>query len=207
VLNTKAKLIKFAFLMRLIFTIIISLSLLSSISFAQPGNDDCINASSLCDSEPLSGTNADATIQVCIGCMDGATVNGNFCFDLNNTVWYTFTTNSTGGDAQLDFSNLNFDQTAGFGSTLEAVIIEAGTACDESTYSAVSNCENNIDNNGGTLNAVGLLPNTTYYIQVDGGMTGADTDPAAASFDMTVSGSAVVQTPPTVTINSSATDV
>ncbi len=45
---------------------------------------------------------------------------------LENTVWFSFTTNSIGGDAQIDFSNMAFDLTAGFGSSLEAVIIEAG---------------------------------------------------------------------------------
>ena len=102
-----------------------------------------------------------------------------------------------------------FDLTAGFGSSLEAVVIEAGVACDEATYSAVSNCETTIDGTVGqsTLAASGLQANTTYYIQVDGSMTGADTEPASATFDIAASGSAVDQIPPTVGISSSATDV
>ena len=176
---------------------------------AQSGNDDCTSPSTLCANQAQSGSTQDATISVCVGCSDGATAAGNFCFTLENTVWFSFTTNSIGGDAQIDFSNMAFDLTAGFGSSLEAVVIEAGVACDEATYSAVSNCETTIDGTVGqsTLTATGLQPNTTYYIQVDGSMTGADTDPASATFDITASGSAVDQIPPTVGISSSATDV
>ena len=112
---------------------------------AQPVNDDCTSPITLCANQAQSGSTQDATISVCIGCSDGATAAGNFCFTLENTVWFSFTTNSIGGDAQIDFSNLVFDLTAGFGSSLEAVMIEAGAACDETTYSAVSNCETTID--------------------------------------------------------------
>ena len=177
--------------------------------YAQPGNDDCTSSTTLCVNQAQPGNTQDATISVCVGCSDGATAAGNFCFSLENTVWFSFTTNSTGGDAQIDFSNMAFDLSAGFGSSLEAVIIEAGVPCDESTYNAVSNCETTIDGTVGqsTLTAVGLQANTTYYVQVDGSMTGVDTDPASATFDLTVSGTAVDQTPPTVEIASSATDV
>jgi len=177
--------------------------------FAQPGNDDCTSTTTLCANQAQSGTTQDATISVRIGCSDGASAVGNFCFSLENTIWFSFTTNGTGGDAQIDFSNMAFDLTAGFGTNLEAVIIDAGTACDETSYTAVSNCETTIDGTVGqsTLSAAGLLANTTYYVQVDGSMTGADTDPASATFDITVSGAAVDPTPPTVTLTSSATDV
>ena len=176
---------------------------------AQPGNDDCTSPTILCANQAEPGSTQDATISVCIGCSDGAAAAGNFCFTLENTVWFSFTTNSIGGDAQIDFSNMAFDLTAGFGSSLEAVVIEAGVACDESTYSAVSNCETTIDGTVGqsTLTASGLQANTTYYVQVDGSMTGADTEPASATFDISVSGSAVDQIPPTVGLSSSATDV
>ena len=177
--------------------------------YAQPGNDDCTSATTLCANQTLSGNTQDATISVCVGCADGVSAAGNFCFSLENTVWFSFTTNSVGGDAQIDFSNMAFDLTPGFGSSLEAVIIEAGVACNESTYSAVSNCETTIDGIVGqsTLTAAGLLANTTYYVQVDGSMAGSDTAAASATFDIIVSGTAVDQIPPTVGIVSSATDV
>ena len=100
------------------------------VSHAQPGNDDCTSPISLCANQAQPGSTQDATISVCIGCSDGATAAGNFCFTLENTVWFSFTTNSVGGDVQIDFSNMVFDLTAGFGSNLEAVIIDAGSACD-----------------------------------------------------------------------------
>lgn len=176
---------------------------------AQPGNDDCASAIALCDNQTLSGNTEDATISVCIGCPDGVDAGGNFCFSLENTVWFSFNTNTIGGDVQIDFSNLVFDLTPGFGSSLEAVILDATAACDESTYSAVSNCETAIDGTLGqsTLTALGLLANTTYYVQIDGSMTGVDTEPASATFDITISGAAVAQMPPTVVITSSANDV
>jgi len=180
------------------------------ISFhAQPGNDDCTSSTTLCANQSQPGNTQDATISVCVGCSDGATSAGNFCFSLENTVWFSFTTNSIGGDAQIDFSNMAFDLSAGFGSSLEAVIVDAGVACDESTYNAVSNCETGIDGTIGqsTLTASGLQANTTYYVQIDGSMTGVDTEPASATFDLTVSGPAVDQTPPNIEIAASATDV
>lgn len=195
--------------MKQLFSILILIVSNVIVFRAQPGNDDCTSPISLCANQAQSGSTQDATISVCIGCSDGATAAGNFCFTLENTVWFSFTTNSTGGDAQIDFSNMVFDLTAGFGSSLEAVVIEANVACDEATYSAVSNCETTIDGTVGqsTLTASGLQPNTTYYVQVDGSMNGADTNPASATFDITASGSAVDQIPPTVGISSSATDV
>ena len=195
--------------MKRILTLLLQLVVFATHFYAQPGNDNCISSTNLCVNQVNSGSTQDATISVCIGCSDGAAAAGNFCFSLDNTVWFSFTTNSTGGDAQIDFSNMAFDLTAGFGSSLEAVIIEAGVPCDESTYSAVSNCETTINGTAGqsTLTASGLQANTTYYVQVDGSMTGVDTEPASATFDLTVSGTAVDQTPPTVAITSSATDV
>ncbi len=174
---------------------------------AQPGNDDCMNATVLCANQSVQASNAGATVDACPGCSDGASAAGNFCFGLDNTIWYSFTTNATGGDAQVDLSNLNFNTNGGFDTEIQAVIIEAGTPCDESTYTAVSNCESAISGDF-TLNATGLSPNTTYYIQIDGDNTGVGvTDPAEVTMDIMVSGTAVDQTPPTVTVTTPTTDV
>ena len=123
--------------MKLLLSTII-LAVTNVVAFhAQPGNDDCTSPITLCANQAQPGNTQDATISVCIGCSDGATAAGNFCFSLENTVWFSFTTNSTGGDAQIDFSNMVFDLTAGFGSSLEAVIIEVGAACDEYRVSII----------------------------------------------------------------------
>ena len=58
--------------------------------YAQPGNDDCTSATTLCANQTLSGITQDATISVCIGCSDGTTAAGNFCFSLENTIWDNF---------------------------------------------------------------------------------------------------------------------
>ena len=177
------------------------------LALAQPSNDDCSSATVLCANTPLQGSNSSATVDVCTGCSDGATTNGNFCFALDNTVWFQFQTNSSGGDAQVDFSNLSFNTNSGFDTQLQAVMIQAGTPCDESTYTAVSNCESQGSANF-TLSATGLSPNTTYYILVDGDMSGTGvTNAAEASFDISVSGTAVQQIPPTITITASNTSI
>ena len=75
---------------------------------AQPANDACNNAETLCPGVTLSGSNFDATSTVCPDCEDDFT----FCFSGDNSVWYTFTTNSTGGDVNIAFSNLNFNHHA-----------------------------------------------------------------------------------------------
>ena len=195
--------------MKLLLSTLLLVVVNTTLFYAQPENDDCTSSITLCANQALSGNTQDATISICVGCPDGVTSAGNFCFSLENTVWFSFTTNSIGGDAQIDFSNMAFDVTAGFGSSLEAVIVDAGVACDESTYNAVSNCETTIDGTVGqsTLTAVGLQANTTYYVQIDGSMTGVDTEPASATFDLTVSGTSVDQILPTVEIAASATDV
>lgn len=180
---------------------------LSLLAFAQPSNDDCSNATVLCGNTSVQGSNAGATVSACAGCSDGATTNGNFCFSLDNTIWFQFTTNSSGGNAQVDFSNLSFNTASGYDTQIQAVLIEAGTPCDESTYTAVSNCESQGASNF-TLTATGLNPNTTYYMLVDGDNSGSGvTQPAEASFDVMVSGTAVNQTPPTITINASSNSV
>jgi len=199
------KLCNFVIMQRILLS---SISLIFSLAtFAQPSNDDCSNATVLCGNILSTGNNALATVDACPGCSDGADVNGNFCFALDNTIWFQFTTNSSGGDAQIDFSNLSFNTTNGFDTELQAVLIEAGTPCDESTYSAVSNCESQGATNF-SLTATGLSANTTYYILVDGDNSGTGvTNPAEASFDIMVSGTSVDQTPPSITIDTPSNSV
>lgn len=173
--------------------------------YAQPGNDGCASATNLCANQPVNATNQNATVDACPGCSDGASTAGNFCFGLDNTVWFSFTTNDSGGDVNVDLTGINCVAGAGFDDELQGVIIEAGTPCDESTYTLVSNCATS----SGTLNlsATGLSPNTTYYVQIDGDFNGAGvTDPASCDFTIEASGPGV-EPPNQVTLNSSATSV
>jgi gliding motility-associated-like protein len=163
--------------------------ILAQFVFAQ-SNDDCSNAQTICANQPLNSTTVGASADVCVGCSDGPTAAGNFCFSIENTVWFSFETNDIGGAANVSLSTIICDNSAGFNSSLDAVIIEAGSPCDESTYSAVSNCATD-ESVSLSLDATSLLPNTTYYVLVDGGMTAGDTDPGNCGFNILVSGSAV----------------
>jgi gliding motility-associated-like protein len=156
-------------------------------NFAQ-GNNNCSSASILCSNQPQSGNNFGATVEICDGCADGSSADGNFCFELDNTVWYSFITNSLGGSAVLTLSNLQCIVGNGIGNGLQAIIIQAGTPCNENTYSAVSNCETGSSSDF-SLTANNLTPNTTYYIQLDGinDVNGA----AECSFSIFLSGEAV----------------
>lgn len=155
-------------------------------AWAQPANNLCEQAMNLCPSVSYSASNQGATFNACAGCADGASQAGNFCFPLNNTVWFTFTTNNTGGNASVSISGITCQ--AGTTNGLEAVVIAAGTPCNEATYVQVGSC-NAGDAPNITLPLVGLTPNTTYYVLVDGDDGGL---PAGiCSFNIRVTGEAV----------------
>lgn len=162
------------------FIIIISLVLVK-IVFAQPINDNCSSATTLCGEQPILADNIGATISACPGCSDGNTQTGNFCFTLDNTIWFTFTTNETGGDVEVVFSNINCTVDPTYDNEIQAVIISAVTPCDESTYSAVSNCMTNSATDF-SLIATNLPPNSTYFILVDGDLNGSGITTAAECF-------------------------
>jgi gliding motility-associated-like protein len=163
--------------------------ILTLVGVAQ-SNDDCSNAQTICANQSLNSTNTGATTDVCAGCSDGASSLGNFCFSIENSIWFSFETNSLGGDANVYLSTIICDNTAGFSNSLDAVIIEAGSPCNESTYTAVSNCVSD-ESSSISLNATSLLPNTTYYVLVDGGMSSGATDPGSCGFNILASGPAV----------------
>lgn len=163
--------------------------LISTTAWAQPGNDDCATAQQLCSNSSINGSTINATAEV--GGADGATATGTFCFDVDNTVWFSFTTNAAGGLATVSIDNISCLVGAGLDQELQAVIVEATTPCDPTTYNAVSNCET------GSAGAIGLIaaalnPNTTYYVVIDGDLNGTGiTTAAQCDFSIEVSGPAV----------------
>lgn len=171
--------------MKLIYLIILFIPGL----LAAQGADNCVNANTLCANQTQFSSNENATVSTCNGCEDGASSSGNFCYSLNNSIWFTFLTNDTGGDVVADISNIVCDNTTGYNTSLQATIIQAAAPCDESTYQSVSNCETSSINF--QLSASNLQPNTTYYIQVDGDSLTGDTNPASCGFSITVSGPGV----------------
>ena len=86
---------------------------------AQEANNYCSSALELCPNTSNTSNNIDANSTSCAGCEDDF----NFCFSLENSIWFQFTTNATGGDIQVDFTNLNFEVNAGQGAALQATIV------------------------------------------------------------------------------------
>ncbi len=166
----------------------LSLTFITTLFWAQPPNDNCVNATRLCDEQPLTANNNGATVTACPNCEDGSSIAGNFCFSLENTTWFMFNTNSVGGDVSINFTNINCTDDPTYDNKLQAVVLNASIPCNESSYIAVSNCETG-SNTDFSLTAPNLPPNTTYYILVDGDLsnTGA-TNPAECFFEITTSG-------------------
>lgn len=154
----------------------------------QESYDLCSDALELCPSEVINVNNSGATSTFCPNCEDDFS----FCFQGENTVWFRFETNTTGGDVQVFFSNLIFEDAPGQGNQLQAVVLGTLNPCIASSYTTVSSCANN-ETTDFVLNAVGLASNTTYFIVVNGAM-GATVN-AEASFDILVSGPGVQRNP------------
>ncbi len=170
---------------------------------AQEVYNQCSEALEICPNNLVSVNNIGANSTVCTGCEDDF----NFCFTSENSIWLTFTTNSNGGDVQLDFTNLVFQTNVGQGNQLQASIIEAGVPCSSNSYTQIGNCISNASANF-TLNATGLLPFTTYYVVIDGDDTGVGINsPAEASFDILLSGSAVNRPAPSLILGQNSSSI
>lgn len=187
---------------RFVIVLLIVFLKVSSVA-SQELYNNCNNALSLCPNQTYSVNNIDANKTFCPGCEDDFT----FCFSASNTIWLTFTTNSAGGNVQIDFSNLIFETNPGQGNQLQATLLSAAVPCNAASYAAVGNCINNASGNF-SLNAAGLTASTTYYIVVSGLSTGAGIAQAAeCTFDISVTGAAVDRPIPNVAIVFSSTDV
>lgn len=180
--------------------ILVIINILNSFSVAQETYNNCNNALQLCSNNTVNVNNIDANATLCPSCEDDF----NICFQGENSVWFKFETNALGGDIALNFSNLNFQNLTGQGNALQAVILSAGIPCDASTYGAVSACEVNITTNF-TLNALGLAPNTIYYVVVNGNM-GA-TDNAECIFDLMINGAGIEENSTAISIVASSNSV
>ena len=176
---------------------------MSGSSLAQESYNSCSNALELCPNTLYSVNNIGANVSFCPGCEDDFP----FCFSSDNTIWFTFTTNALGGSVQLDFSNLVFENNPGQDNELQATIIETFVPCSSGSYVQIGNCVSNATGNF-SLNAIGLNPNTTYMVVVDGDNAGAGvTSPAECSFDVLISGTAVDHVIPGITITPNATSI
>ena len=121
---------------------VVILLLLFSFRFlavGQQANNACSSALELCPNQTFSLTNIGANKTFCPGCEDDFS----FCFTSNNSIWLTFTTNSTGGNVQVDFSNLVFEMNVGQDNALQATMISASVPCNSTSYAAIGNCISN----------------------------------------------------------------
>lgn len=182
----------------------------SFISWAQPNNDDCSNASYLCFDQPLNGTTENAGIQSCLGtnvngCADD--IPSSVGFTPSASVWYQFTTNTTGGDVTISINNLTFNADPTYGQALQAAVFQVTTPCEGQSYTTVSNVELN-GSTDFTLTATALAASTTYYVLINGSNSGTGvTQSAEASFDISIDGLGVKTTYPQVDLSVGETDL
>lgn len=141
---------------------------------AQPVNDDCSTASTLCDDQPLVGNNS------------GATGWPGFCPGTDNLLWYSFTTNSVGGTVDVMISDINCPGVAGMDNELSVTVLAGDGSCTPGTFSAESLCvEDSVDF---TVTSNALLPNTQYWVIVAGVADGGATLTALCDFEIEITG-------------------
>lgn len=170
--------------------------LITVIGFSQETYNNCDSAFDLCPNTTASVNNIEANRTLCGGCEDDFT----FCFAPQNSIWLKFTTNETGGDIQISFTNPVFQLLAGQGTSYNAALIEANIPCNSTSYTMIGNCISGA-NGFQAINATGLAPSTTYYIVLSGDQTGMGvTLPAEFSIDVTASGPAITRPIPHMTV-------
>ncbi len=149
--------------------------------------NSCNNAQPLCPGPSFSANNIGATSTFCPNCEDDF----NFCFSGENTVWFSITT-ADSGSMSVFISNIAFEQTPGAGNALQAILLEASIPCVPSSYSLVADCEASFSTPT-VLFAEELDSNAVYYLVINGEM--GTSSNAEASFDISISGSAVDKDP------------
>lgn len=191
--------------MKILFysTSLMLLPLLTLTSWGQPVNNDCSNAIELCPGSIGNYSNSGANITFCPDCEDDFL----FCFAPNNSVWFTFTTNASGGNVDVAFDNLIFENNPGQDNAIQAAVIEASVPCDAASYTLVSNCESN-GIASFVLTAPALTPLTTYYLVVSGDQSGPGISiPAACAFNLEISGAGIDRPAPILSLTTSATSI
>jgi len=159
-------------------------------TWAQPVNDNCSDATLLCPLMDISGSTTNATLENCNtlgGCADDFP---NFGIVPKASVWYEFTTNSSGGTVVVDVKNLIFNPDANLGQAISAMLFNVPIPCQGVDFTQASNvATNNVSNF--VINSFALTANTTYYLVIDGAITVGSTLPAECDFDVAISGSAI----------------
>jgi gliding motility-associated-like protein len=184
------------------FYLYIFLVLSFKLGNAQEVYNTCSNAKEICANTSYTLNNIGANKTVCGGCEDDFT----FCFPARNTIWLKFKTNNSGGDVSIDFTNLQFQTNPNQGSILQATIIATNLPCNAASYSSIGNCmQNGIG--AFSLSAIGLMANTIYYIVISGDKNGGASLAAEATFDLSISGTAVARPQPSIVLTSASTSI
>lgn len=176
--------------------------LLSENSFlnAQPSYNNCANALEICPNKLFTLNNLGANKTFCTDCEDDF----NYCFTPNNTIWLKFSTNEQGGNVQIDFSNLIFENTVGQGSELQVSLIKMSQPCVANSYTEIGNCIVNGTGNF-SLTGLNLIPNSNFYIVVSGSKSGIGVTKAAeCTFNLFISGTGIDKIVPTISISANA---
>ncbi len=166
-----------------------------NISFGQANYNQCDQTLLLCPQKTETISNVGADKSFCTFCEDDFTL----CFTPFNTIWLKFETNATGGDVNVNFSNIVFETNPNQGNQLQATIFSALAPCDGTTYSMVGSCVTNATGNF-SVSGLGLLPSTTYYVVVNGAKNGGATLPAEATMNVSVSGNGINRPTPSIGI-------
>ncbi len=168
------------------------------LSYSQPIYNSCSNALEICPNTSVSINNIGANKTFCPDCEDDF----NFCFTANNTIWLKFKTNMQGGDVQLNFSNLTFVVGNNQDNKLQATLINTATPCSANAYTQIGNCVSDATGNF-SLNAISLAANSTFYVVINGSMSGSGiTKAAECTFDIGLTGTGVDRIIPSININS-----
>lgn len=159
--------------------ILLAALLLPLAVLAQPANNECSTAGTLCSNGQLLA--ADNT---------GASNGFNFCANNQSAIWYSFTTNSLGGDATISITGIDCPAIPGMDNELQAVVLSGNQNCDPASFAMQSTCE--IDSMDFWVDVNGLLPETEYWVMISGVNDGPNTSvPAQCGFDIGLSGPGV----------------
>lgn len=155
----KKKSISFLFFPLIPVMLFITFAFEGTVAVSQiPLNDNCTNAYLLCANVQLPANNINATAQ-CGGGADGDCGLGTWCFTVENSVWFLFSTNDIGGKCTLSVSN--------FSGAMDAVLLSAATGCSPAGYT-ILDCKNNQQSSMALIPTVDLDPNSVYWVMVDG---------------------------------------
>ncbi len=162
----------------------------ASFAFSQESYDQCSAALLLCPENQVTVNNYNATFNFVGEDMFEPLLG----FKQTNTIWLTFTTSASGGDVQLVFSNLSFKSLLP-SSAFNIGLVKAGIECNADTYIKIS-VKKELSSDF-TLEALGLTPNTKYYIV----LTGANSSsPEELKIDILLKGSGIDRPTPSINL-------